>query len=59
MTQKEIENKLDKLQDDFKEWKAIYGEEVPSGYEEPKDQAKVRQWFVSEINRLQTLAKST
>jgi hypothetical protein len=50
--QKDIQNQLDKLQDDFQDWKAIYGAKVPNGYEEPKDQAKIRQMFINDIKQL-------
>ena len=48
----DIAKRLEKLQDDFQEWKKIYGE-VPSGCAEPKEQAKERQAFISEIERMQ------
>lgn len=58
MAKKDIEKELDKVQDDFQDWKKIYGE-VPSGYCEPKDQAKIRKAFVLKIKELQEkLAKT-
>jgi hypothetical protein len=47
-----IENKLEKLVDDFKYWKRFSGEKVPEGYEEPKDLAKERKQFEEQIAEL-------
>ena len=47
-----IENKLEQLLDDYKDWKRIYGEKAPVGYEEPKDRAKERKQFEEQIAEL-------
>lgn len=47
-----IENKLERLLDDYREWKRIYGEKVPLGHKEPKDRAKERKQFEEQIAEL-------
>lgn len=47
-----IENKLERLLDDYSDWKKIYGEKVPLGYIESKDRAKEREQFENQVEEL-------
>jgi len=49
---KNIKDKLERLLDDFREWKSIYGSQVPAGYAEPKDRANERKKFIADIAKL-------
>lgn len=48
-----LQNQLERLREDFREWKAIYGDPLP-GYSEPQDRQKERNFFEKEIARLHT-----
>jgi hypothetical protein len=48
----ERKDALERLMDDFHEWKSIYGSQVPAGYSEPKDRAEVRKKFIADIAKL-------
>jgi len=52
MNQRELENRLERVVDDFSDWKKIYGETVPAWHEEPKDRQEARQKFTEQIARL-------
>jgi len=47
-----IKDKLERLLDDFRDWKNIYGSQVPEGYAEPLDRAKERKQFMADIAKL-------
>ncbi len=47
-----IKDKLERLLDDFRDWKSIYGGQVPAGYAEPPDRAKERKKFIADIAKL-------
>jgi hypothetical protein len=51
-TPAERKDALERLMDDFHEWKSIYGSQVPAGYSEPKDRAEVRKKFIADIAKL-------
>jgi hypothetical protein len=57
MNKQDIENKLERLLDSFREWKQIYGAVVPDGYAEPKDRAKERKRFQQDIAALRQQLK--
>lgn len=46
-----LQNQLERLREDFGEWKAIYGDPLP-GYSEPQDRQKERDFFEKEIASL-------
>lgn len=46
------QDKLDRLLDAFREWKAIYGDTVSAGYVEPADRGRDRKKFEQEIASL-------
>ena len=48
----ERKDALERLLDDFHEWKSIYGSQVPAGYSEPKDRAEERKKFIADIAKL-------
>jgi hypothetical protein len=48
----ERKDALERLLDDFHEWKTIYGSQVPAGCFEPKDRAEVRKKFIADIAKL-------
>lgn len=47
-----MQDKLERLLDDYSDWKKIYGEKVPLGYIESKDRAKEREQFENQIAEL-------
>ena len=52
MKNQAVKDKLERLQDSFREWKQIYGQVVPAGYAEPRDRAKERKRFEQDIAAL-------
>lgn len=52
-----LKDKLDDLEDSFKDWKNIYGESVPDGYMESKNQELTRKTYVRQIEALRQQIK--
>ena len=50
--------KLEKLLNEYKEWKNIFGHSVPTGHRESKDQARERKRFENDIAVLKKQAVS-